>query len=114
MEKTMKTHHLATTTLLTLLLCTIPNSDANAEELKLYSHEGYPYKRLIARSDSVKIIYSENASDHTITCRVEIDRKQEITATTALQVSKEDFSQKPLASCLTRDEAKRLLSKSFS
>ena len=84
--------------------------EANTD--KVYSNQGYPYKLLINRADEVKIFYRENATG--IYCHVEVSRDKEKMLSTEVQVSAQQFSQKPLASCLPREQAKNLLAYSFS
>lgn len=82
-----------------------------AAEEKLTSAMGYPYKLLIARSDSVKIIYSEDIDN--INCKVKVGWKEQEEQSQYKQVSKKKFIEKPLASCLSRQKAKAILAMTF-
>lgn len=85
---------------------------AIAQNNTLFSSQGYPYKQLISRSDSVKIIYSEN--QQLVQCRVAITIDNDIHKSKALDVNKNRFQKAPLASCLGREDAKNFLAKSFA
>jgi hypothetical protein len=87
-------------------------SESYAEsEIKLFSSEGYPYKLLINRTDSVKILFTE--SKEGIACRVEVAKSMKYQITELVNVTKEQFEQKPLASCLPRVQAKSILASTF-
>ncbi|MGS2721595.1 hypothetical protein [Paraglaciecola aestuariivivens] len=86
-------------------------SVAQAKLNKIYSNQNYPYKQLIHRSESVKLIYSENQAS--ITCKVAVQHKENLHQTAPLEVSKQKFSAAPLASCLPRQQAKALLASTF-
>lgn len=97
--------------LILLTVYLLSSNQIQAAELQLYSAMGHPYKLLIARSDKVKIIYSEK--DETINCRVEVNWQTDTFATTMVEVSKKKFTTKPLASCLPRHQAKTMLANTF-
>lgn len=97
-----------------LILITVyllSSNQIQAAELQLYSTMGHPYNLLIARSDEVKIIYTEK--DETIKCRVEVNWQTDTFATSMVEVSKKKFTTKPLASCLPRQQAKTMLENTF-
>jgi len=110
-EQTMK-FTLTAILLITGTIGTLVSSTVSAAETKLYSAMGHPYKLLITRSEQVKIIYSEANSN--IDCRVEVSWQNNLVTTPAVKVKKQDFTDKPLASCLPRVEAKKLLARTFS
>ncbi len=89
----------------------------NAESLKSRQYEqlttaiGYPYKLLINRTDTVKIIYSEN--NENINCKVIVSWNAQEVQTSSTKITKEKFNDKPLASCLPRKKAKEILSRTF-
>jgi hypothetical protein len=87
-------------------------SNASAQSEQIYSEKGYPYKDVIKRTDTVKIIYTENAQE--IACKVLISFANEIYQSAEKAVSKKAFDNAPLASCLARSEAKKILAKTFS
>jgi len=97
--------------LLLIVLLVLSAKYANASELKLYSTMGYPYKLLLTRSEEIKIIYSEIADK--VTCRVEILENGRRTITQNVEAKSKHFNEKPLASCLPRNEAKKLLAQTF-
>jgi len=105
------------TTLAIIALSSMISITAKAEDAKLTSYEkltstmGYPYKLLIDRSDSVKIIYSE--SSDMINCKVTVRWSEQEIHAQPKQVSKEKFDEKPLASCLDRTKAKAILARTF-
>jgi len=78
---------------------------------QLASTMGYPYKLLINRTDTVKIIYSE--SNENIYCKVIISWNGQEVQTSSAQTTKEKFNDKPLANCLTRKDAKLILARTF-
>jgi len=80
-------------------------------ESELFSQEGFPYKLLIARADSIKILFIEKAGS--IECRTRVIDHQKEQTTEVVLVSKKQFNEKPLASCLSRDKAKELLADTF-
>ena len=82
---------------------------ANVE--KVFTEQGYPYKQLVQRSDTVKLIYSQDG--HNVTCKVAIEHKGQASTTPKQTISAAKFADKPLASCLKRDAAKSLLAMTF-
>lgn len=96
---------------LALLTFTLLSSIAQAEQEKLNSTMGYPYKLLINRANTVKIIYSE--SDNSINCKVVVNWAEQEIQSQSQHVSRKAFSDKPLASCLPREKAKSMLAATF-
>jgi hypothetical protein len=97
-----------------LLLTASAKSNENTESLtetKLTSAMGYPYKLLITRTESIKIIYSED--EHGVKCKVKVLWQAQAVQSQPQQVSKKKFSEKPLASCLPRQKAKAILAMTF-
>ncbi len=78
-----------------------------SEEIQMYSEAGYPYKNLIHKSQSVKIFFTEK--EQNISCRVNVSLPSQSTTSNTIEVSKKQFEATPLASCLPRDQAKKLL-----
>jgi hypothetical protein len=74
---------------------------------KMYSQEGYPYADLIRRSEKVNLIYTE--SENEVNCRVEISSDGRVWQGQNRVAKLKNFKNKPLHSCLTRPEAKKLL-----
>jgi hypothetical protein len=66
---------------------------------------------LVNRIDTVKIIYTINKQE--VKCSVALKDSKVNEQSAAVIVSKADFDEKPLASCLARDQAKQWLSKTF-
>lgn len=77
------------------------------DEIQLYSEAGYPYKNLINKAKTVKILFTEK--EDSIVCRVEVSGDSKNKTTEKVVVSKKQFEQAPLVSCLPRTEAKKLL-----
>jgi len=77
------------------------------EDIKLYSEAGYPYENLIHEAKSIKILFTE--SEDNVTCRVNVSLSTQEKITEKIKVSKKQFDQAPLASCLTRTKAKKIL-----
>lgn len=102
---------------LIIVITLITSVTSNAESSKtphyeqLFSSMGYPYKLLINRTDTVKIIYSENVNN--INCKVIVSWSEKEVQTPITQTTKEKFKDKPLASCLARKEAKLILARTF-
>ena len=84
---------------------------SQASEQKIYSSMGYPYQLLLARADTVKIIYSEKHDN--VACKVKVSWADKQVLTTSTLVSQKNFSDKPLANCLARQQAKSILSRTF-
>ena len=82
-----------------------------SEEIKLYSEAEYPYKNLIHKAKLVKIFFTEKGEG--ITCRVNVTLESKDKTTAKVHVSKKQFEQTPLTSCLTRDEAKKILTLAY-
>lgn len=97
-------------TLITSLTTNAESSKKNHYE-QLASTMGYPYKLLINRTEIVKIIYSE--SNDNINCKVIINWNDQVVQTPSTQITKEKFNDKPLASCLAREDAKVILARTF-
>jgi len=89
----------------------LPTTHVKAELNKLYSNKGYPYNLLISRTDSVKIFYSVKEED--IHCRVEINWDNNKVVSDEVQIENKAFDDMPLASCLTRKQAKTILASTF-
>jgi len=94
-----------------LLAYTTLTSTVQAAEGKLTSAMGYPYKLLINRANSIKIIYSENSNN--IDCKVVFNWNDQKLVSQSMLVSRENFKDEPLASCLTREKAKSMLKVTF-
>ena len=84
----------------------------NAAIESKYSTKGYPYKDLIERTQEVKIIYSENTQS--ITCRVEVTDENSQWLSDSKTISHQTFAEAPLASCLSREDAKNQLAKTYA
>ncbi|REL35935.1 hypothetical protein [Thalassotalea euphylliae] len=80
---------------------------------KVYSHQGYPYKQLISRANEVKLSFTETESNSTVTCRVLVQLNNQLFESAQVSVTQQAFAEKPLASCLDRQQAKKLLAASF-
>jgi len=78
------------------------------DEIQLYSYAGYPYKNLIKKTKAVKILFTEN-NEH-VYCRIQVEWSTQHKTTDRVQVTKKQFEQTPLKSCLPRKVAKTLLS----
>jgi len=103
----MKLTSLTISTILTLIVI----NSVQASQEKLYTEKKYPYNLLLTRSDSVKIIYTNNKEY--INCKVEVNWKNEMVTSLKTRVSKLKFNKEPLASCLPREQAKIILAKTF-
>lgn len=101
------------TLLKTLILLSLSSISlmASAELSMVFTEKGYPYKNLVNRTESVKIFYTEK--DHEVSCRVEVEVDGTNWKSAKQQVSKQAFSETPLASCLSRDRAKQILAATF-
>ena len=97
-------------TLLSILI--LPTQVVHAEYDTIYSTKGYPYDLLISRTEAIKIIYSVNDED--IHCKVVINWNKNNITSPVVQVSKNKFEHMPLASCLTRKQAKTILASTFN
>ncbi|GLX77118.1 hypothetical protein tinsulaeT_04580 [Thalassotalea insulae] len=98
-------------TAIILALTLLYSNLSQATEEKIYSAMGYPYQLLLTRTESVKIIYSENNDN--IACKVEVSWADKYVLTEPTQVSHKNFNEKPLANCLPRKTAKSILSQTF-
>jgi len=107
-EVTMK--HFIIFTLAALGMAYMSTCTAN-NEAELFSKEGFPYKLLITRADSIKILFIEK--EEGIECRTRVIDHQNEYVSEKVLVSKKQFNDKPLASCLSRDKAKELLADTF-
>ena len=102
-----------TTLLLILTAVQISSASAALQPTEtLYSNKGYPYKLLIDRADSLNIIYTESKSGD-VECSVKLFNKGLVWNSSTLSVNKAEFDKQPLASCLSRDNAKLWLAKTF-
>lgn len=98
--------------LLLMTLFLLSSFSLKAEQVKIYSAEGYPYKLLINRTNTVKIYYHEDGE--AVNCRTEIQWGKAQVKTSAMQVSSKKFASKPLLSCLPREQAKAVLASTFN
>ncbi|KAF7764446.1 hypothetical protein PCIT_b0450 [Pseudoalteromonas citrea] len=76
---------------------------------RIETQEGYPYKNLIMKASKVELLYVSK-SEHT-TCRVNVSYANEQYQGSHFTVSNKKFEKSPMAACLTRTVAKKLLSK---
>ncbi|WP_416307021.1 hypothetical protein [Neptunicella sp. SCSIO 80796] len=95
-----------------IALALICQSALSAEMVHLYSSKGYPYSRLIQKTDSVKIFYTENNAE--IDCKIEVNWRGDKWLSPARKVTQAEFNQAPLASCLPRSLAKEVLAKTYA
>jgi len=107
----MKNTTLLISITLTLILLLTLNSSVQANQDKLYSAKLHPYNLLLSRTETVKIIYSENKEE--IHCKVEVNWKNEQVTSEQVSVNKVAFNKEPLASCLSREKAKNILARTF-
>lgn len=73
----------------------------------MYTSAGYPYDRLVKRTDSVKLIYTER--DNIVDCRAIISKVDQIWSGFTQTVTEKEFQKARLSSCLSRKEAKSIL-----
>lgn len=98
--------------LASILLFTSTYSLAEVNQDKgLHIQKGYPYEGLVDRSEQVTILYTKGADN--ISCRVEVSQNGKIWKGEKIHTSLKKFTQKPLRSCMDREEAKKLLAKTF-
>ena len=99
-------------TLASIILFTSSNSlaELNLTE-EVYAQKGYPYEGLVDRSEQVKIFYTQGTDK--ISCRVEVSQNGQIWLGEEHNTSLKKFNQKPLRVCMNREEAKKLLAKTF-
>ncbi|WP_448555854.1 hypothetical protein [Thalassotalea montiporae] len=95
---------------ITTSLLASPN-DSKLE--KIYSHQGYPYKQLINRANEVKLSFTETELNSTVTCHVLVQLNNQLFESEQVSIPQQAFAEKPLASCLDRQQAKKLLAASF-
>lgn len=81
------------------------------DEIQLYSQAGYPYKNLINKAKSVKILFTDSPNE--VTCRVDVLLTSEHKTTEKVTISKANFEQAPLVNCLPRKAAKKLLTLAY-
>jgi hypothetical protein len=95
-----------------ILLFASTNSLAELNQSeKLYTEKGYPYEGLVARSEQVRIFYTESTNN--VSCRVEVSQKGQLWVSEQRSASLKSFTQKPLRACLNRVDAKKLLADTF-
>lgn len=82
-----------------------------AQANMLYTEQGYPYTPLVKRVEEVKIFYSEK--QERVSCRAEINHAQQQWQSDWIEVKADDFAKRPLASCLPRKQAKRILASTY-
>tara|TARA_R110002167_G_scaffold9923_14_gene45772 strand:- start:693 stop:1049 length:357 start_codon:yes stop_codon:yes gene_type:complete len=103
-------------TLASILLFTSTSSlaEVNPTE-KVYTQNGYPYQGLVDRSEQVTIFYTKGADKgaENISCRVEVSQNGQIWQGEERITSLKKFTLKPLRACIDREEAKKLLAKTF-
>jgi hypothetical protein len=99
-------------TLASIMLFTSTNGLAKLNQTeKVNTQKGYPYEGLVNRSEQVTIFYIEDSDN--ITCRVEVSQKGQIWQGEERSTSLKKFTQKPLRSCIDREDAKKLLANTF-
>lgn len=111
-------------TYLILSLALFMNQPVSAEQKRLYSEKGFPYKNILSKADKVKVIYLDDVvtmdklgefsadiaeQGEIVQCRVEINWKDNELTTEKYRVSKDKFEKAPLATCLPRKLAKQYL-----
>lgn len=77
----------------------------------IYTEHGYPYNLLVDRAESINIIYTKK--NDMVSCHTSIVIDSDTFSTEHLLITDNKFNTRPLASCLKRDEAKRLLKRTF-
>lgn len=109
---TKKSAILRLLTLASILLFTSASSLAELSQTeKVYAQKGYPYEGLIDRSEQVTILYTK--AEENISCRVKVSQNGQIWLGEEHNTSLKKFTQKPLRACMNREEAKKLLAKTF-
>jgi hypothetical protein len=110
-----KFYNLSIYKILTLASILVFTSISSLAELnpteKVYAQKGYPYEGLVDRSEQVTIFYTKAAES--ISCRVEVSQNGQIWQGEERSTSLKKFSLKPLRACIDREEAKKLLAKTF-
>jgi len=95
-----------------IILFTSTNSLAELNQTEeIYTQKGYPYEGLVNRSEEVTIFYTRGADN--INCRVEVSQNGQIWKGEERNPNLKEFTQKPLRSCLNREDAKKLLANTF-
>ena len=74
---------------------------------KIHTQEGYPYADIVRISEQVNLIYTE--SENEVNCRVEVSKNGQLWQGAQQIAELKNFKNKPLRSCLTRPEAKKIL-----
>lgn len=105
-----------TLAILTLLALNVNPQVIESENTKydfemVYSPASYPYDLLVKRADEIKIIYTVDKQE--VKCSVVLEDSKLNEKTETVVVEKKKFEEKPLASCLARDQAKQWLSATF-
>jgi hypothetical protein len=99
-------------TFASIILLTSTNSLAELKSIeKVYAQKGYPYEGLVNRSEQVTIFYIKGTDN--ISCRVEVSQNGQIWQGEERSISLKKFTQKPLRSCMDREDAKQLLANTF-
>lgn len=99
-------------TLASTILLLSNSSLAELNQLdKVYTQQGYPYQGLVERSEQVTIFYTEKAEN--ISCRVEVSQNGQVWQGEVRTTSVKKFTHKPLRVCMNREDAKKLLAKTF-
>lgn len=97
---------------ITLILLFYGLNNVLANEVKQLTHEntaGYPYEQLIARADSIKILFSE--SEEIITCSAALEYKNQAIVSEPVKVLKNRFKVRPFKACLNTTQARKWLAK---
>ncbi|GAC14119.1 hypothetical protein [Aliiglaciecola lipolytica] len=95
-----------------LLLLSLNLNATTSENVEIkYSNQGYPYKLLINRADTIKILFTEDTQS--VNCAVEFKRGKISEKSVYVEVDTKDFESQPLASCLPRKQAKLWLKQTF-
>jgi hypothetical protein len=109
--KGKKVNKTSTLTIISLLLFGVffsTNSLAKLNNVeKINTQEGYPYADLVRKSEQLNLIYTK--SDNEVNCRVEISKNGQVWQGQKQVAKLKDFKNKPLRSCFSRLEAKKIL-----
>jgi len=84
---------------------------AGAEHFTVDSADQHDYKKLINRTDSIKIFYTVDGGD--FSCNVEVALDQMKWTSRVKQISEELLYSDPLLNCLSSERAKQILSQTF-
>lgn len=76
-------------------------------EERINTDEGFPYKNLIIRADRVELSYIERGKE--VECKVAVLSEKGRFEGQSRTARAKHLKHKPMASCLSRDEAKRIL-----